>query len=104
MLDQVSKVDDILEMYSFLNDSEIDFALNKVVEWSQDPKIGPGQVALLVVQLQAIAAKAHLRASYYKNISKPKPGTEEYNLKNCYFTLHESINELVMALKILARS
>jgi hypothetical protein len=99
ILELVSQVDEFFSMHEEFKDANLDFALSKIVKIIMKPDIPPQALVTLIIQLEAIAAKLHIVASYYKNVSKPKPDTVEYKKKNMYFSVAEAISSLVAALK-----
>lgn len=99
----ISRVDEILEISKFMNSELVDKALDKIVHVVSNPDIPPQTASSLIVHLQAISSVCAMQASYYKNLNPGKAGSEEYKLKNLYFSLHESLNELTNALKYLCK-
>lgn len=104
IVEYISEVDELLEISNFLEDDKVDEALGTIVKIIHKPDI-PGKVlAHVMVQLQAISSVCAMRASYYKNLSGARAGTEGAKKKNLFYSLHEAINELVAALKYLVKA
>ena len=59
--------------------------------------INPRQISQVIIEMQALSTKFAICANYYSGIGKE--GRTEQMKKNLYYTLRESINELVNALK-----
>lgn len=103
VIELVSRVDSFLSLSDKFVDEDLDMALSRIVKLILKPDI-PAQTAVTtIVQLQAIAAKLYIEASYFKNIERPKSGTLDYEKKNMYFSIAEALNELIAALKYSVR-
>jgi hypothetical protein len=103
ILEYISEVDELLEVSKFMQNDRVDEALSIVMKVITQPDIPQGIVAPTIVKLQGISSMCAIQASYYKNLNPGKVGTEEYKLKNLYFSLHEALNELTNALKYLCK-
>lgn len=104
ILELVSEVDEFVSISEIFDDEDLDIALGYIVRLIMKPDVPAQSAATLITQIQAISSKMSIIASYYKNVLKPAPGTKEYQKKNLCFTLAESLNNLVAALKYNARS
>lgn len=94
----IEAVNGLQEIADFMGDEELTTALTMVAKLIIKPDI-PIQVATIeIVRLQAIAAKMSLKATWMVNVEKGDRAK-----KNIYFTAAEAINELVAALKYIAR-
>lgn len=103
ILELISRVDEFLGMHDLFKDDDLDFALSRIVKIITKPDIPPQTAVNTIVQLEAIAAKLHLQACWYKNVDKPKVGTIEYQKKTMYFSFAESIRQLCAALKYVVK-
>lgn len=94
----IESINGLQEIAEFMGDEELTTALTMVAKLIVKPDI-PIQVATIeIVRLQAIAAKMSLKATWMVNVEKGDRAK-----KNIYFTAAEAINELVAALKYIAR-
>lgn len=94
----IESINGLQEIAEFMGDEELTTALTMVAKLIIKPDI-PIQVATIeIVRLQAIAAKMSLKATWMVNVEKGDRAK-----KNIYFTAAEAINELVAALKYIAR-
>lgn len=94
----IESINGLQEIAEFMGDEELTTALTMVAKLIIKPDI-PIQVATVeIVRLQAIAAKMSFRATWMVNVEKGDRAK-----KNIYFTAAEAINELVAALKYIAR-
>jgi hypothetical protein len=94
----IESVNGLQEIADFMGDEELTQALTMVAKLIIKPDI-PIQVATIeIVRLQAIAAKMSLKATWMVNVEKGDRAK-----KNIYFTAADAINELVAALKYIAR-
>lgn len=99
VLEAVSDIDEFMAISQTINDKDLDDALSIIIKLIMKPDIPPQAATQLIIKLQAISTKFAIMSTYYKSVAPGKPGTDEYKKKNIYITLHESINELVSALK-----
>lgn len=99
-LNQVVEFNDIHE---FLDDEQVDRALELIVGFMNDPEgVPPAKVSKLIIELQALASKFAILATYYTGIGKD--GTKEVQKKNLYYSLRDAVQELVNALKYHSRA
>jgi len=94
----IDLVNGLAEINEYMEDEELSHALVMISKLIMKPDI-PLQVATIeIVRLQAIAAKMSFRATWMANVDKGDRAK-----KNLYFTAASAINELVAALKYIAR-
>lgn len=94
----IDLVNGLAEINEYMEDDELSHALIMISKLILKPDI-PLQVATIeIVRLQAIAAKMSFRATWMANVDKGDRAK-----KNLYFTAASAINELVAALKYIAR-
>lgn len=103
VLELISEVDEFLEMHKEFNDGDLDIALSKIVRIIMNPDINPAVATTAIIHLQGLSSKFYIQASYMKNVSKPKPGTQEYQKKNMFYAMNEALNQLINALKYAVR-
>lgn len=94
-IDMVNGLSDIAD---FMGDEDLTSALTMVAKLIVRPDIPITVATIEIVRLQAIAAKMSLRATWMVNVEKGDRAK-----KNIYFTAAEAINDLVSALKYIAR-
>lgn len=94
----IDMVNGLAEIADFMQDEELTQALTFVAKLIFKPEISPATATIEIVRLQAIAAKMAFKASWMTNVDKGDRAK-----KNIYYTAAESINELVSALKYIAR-
>lgn len=101
-LELVSTVTQFNDVHEFMMDEDVDRAMHLVVKLLMEKgSIPSAQAPKLIVELQALATKFAVLATYYATIGKG--GTDENHKKNVYFTLKDSITKLVDSLKYVAR-
>jgi len=94
----IDLVNGLAEINEYMEDDELSHALVMISKLILKPDI-PLQVATIdIVRLQASAAKMSFRATWMANVDKGDRAK-----KNLYFTAASAINELVAALKYIAR-
>jgi hypothetical protein len=98
-LEYISKIGEFQELHEFMNDPELDEALAVLVQVMVNPNLKPETNQRLIVQLQAYAAKFSMLASMYSTIKKAPAGSPNNYKKNIYYTVAESLDKLVQALK-----
>ena len=96
LLNSVNNFNDISE---FMNDGELTKALIAVAKLIANPDVPPAKATLLIVQLQAYAAKFAMLASWYSHVKK-----DDRAKKNIYYSAKDSIERLVDALKYTVRT
>jgi hypothetical protein len=94
----IDSINGLAEIADYMNDEELNTALTFIAKVILKPDIPLNVVTVEIVRLQAIAAKMAFRATWMANVDKSDRGK-----KNLYYTAAESINNLVSALKYIAR-
>jgi hypothetical protein len=94
----IDMVNGLSEIADFMGDEDLTAALTMVAKLIIRPDIPITVATIEIVRLQAIAAKMSLRATWMVNVEKGDRAK-----KNIYFTAAEAINDLVSALKYIAR-
>ena len=102
-LEFVNQVTEFNDLHEFMNDPELDEALALIVKIMMKPDIPSVQAVALIGKLQAMSAKFAVLATYYTTIAKGPSGSVNNTKKNVYYTMKESIDKIVDALKYLAR-
>ena len=102
-LELVSQITELNDIHEFMTDEDVDRALHLVVKllMNKGQGLSPALAPKLIVELQALATKFAIMATYYQSIGKA--GTKEAHKKNVYFTLKDAISKLVDALKYTAK-
>jgi hypothetical protein len=91
-------INGLSEIADFMQDEELTAALTMIAKLIIKPDIPIHVAHVEIVRLQAIAAKMSLKATWMANVDKSDRGK-----KNLYYTSAEAINNLVSALKYIAR-
>jgi hypothetical protein len=91
-------INGLSEIAEFMEDEELTTALTMIAKLIIKPDIPIHVAHVEIVRLQAIAAKMSLKATWMANVDKSDRGK-----KNLYYTSAEAINNLVSALKYIAR-
>jgi hypothetical protein len=94
----IESINGLAEIAEYMNDEELNTALTFIAKVILKPDIPLNVVTVEIVRLQAIAAKMAFKATWMANVDKSDRGK-----KNLYYTAAESINNLVSALKYIAR-
>lgn len=100
ILEQISDITEFNDLSEFMNDKDLDKALELIIKLISKPDVPPSAAPALIVKLQAISAKLAVQARYYTTFEK---GGENSKKKNTYYTASEAIDKLVDALKYAAR-
>jgi hypothetical protein len=100
VLEQISEITEFNDMSEYMNDKDLDQALDLIIKLISKPDVPAGTAPSLIVKLQAISAKLAMQARYYTTFQK---GGENSKKKNTYYTAAEAIDKLVDALKYSAR-
>jgi len=102
-LEFISQVTEFNDLHEYMKDPELDEALALIVKIMMKPDIPSVQAVALIGKLQAMSAKFAILATYYTTIAKGPSGSVNNTKKNVYYTMKESIDKIVDALKYLAR-
>ena len=102
-LEIISTVTEFNDIHKFMNDPELDKTMEIVVKLLMSPDVPAAKAPTLIIQLQAMSAKFSMLSAYYSTIAKDKAGTPNNNKKNIYYSVKESIDKLVDALKYIVR-
>jgi predicted S18 family serine protease len=94
----IDSINGLSEIAEYMQDEELNTALTFIAKVIIKPDIPINVVTVEIVRLQAIAAKMAFKATWMANVDKSDRGK-----KNLYYTATEAINNLVSALKYIAR-
>jgi len=100
VIELISDLSEFNDMKEFMNDSDLDYALDLIIKLIAKPDVPATKAPDLIVKMQALSAKFALMARYYTTFEK---GGENAKKKNVYFTAEDAINKIVDALKYSAR-
>lgn len=94
----IDMINGLTEIADYMKDEELTQALTFIAKLIIKPDIPLNVATVEIVRLQAIAAKMAFRATWMTNVDKTDRAS-----KNIYYTAAEAINNLVSALKYIAR-
>jgi hypothetical protein len=100
VIEQISTITEFNDMSEFMNDKDLDTALDLIIKLITKPDVPSVKAPSLIVQLQAISSKFAMQARYYTTFEK---GGDASKKKNTYYTAADAIDKLVDALKYSAR-
>lgn len=96
----VSEVREINDIVEYMKDPVVDEAMGYLVKLTVKEHVPPAQLAPLIVKLQSLAGLCHQKAKYYTLYDK---GAENAKRKNTYYSVEESLDKLVNALKYMSK-
>jgi hypothetical protein len=102
-LEYINQVTEFNDIHEFMNDSDLDEAMAILVKIMMKPDIPSTQAIYLINKLQAMSAKFGLLATYYTTVAKGPSGSINNTKKNVYYTMKDSLDKMVDALKYVAR-
>jgi hypothetical protein len=102
-LELISNITEFNDLHDFMKDEHLDKALSIVVKLLMNPDVPSAKAPMLIMELQAMSTKFAVMSSVYSTIAKDKAGTVNNNKKNVYYSVKESIDKLVDALKYVVR-
>jgi hypothetical protein len=102
-LELISDITEFNDLHEFMKDEHLDKALSIVVKLLMNPDVPSAKAPMLIMELQAMSTKFAVMSSVYSTIAKDKAGTVNNNKKNVYYSVKESIDKLVDALKYVVR-
>lgn len=97
----ITTVDEFNNVSRFLHDDDVDQALAIVINLLGNPDIPAKQAVGAIIFLSALTVKCRIIAKNYMIIDKNKPDAAQK--KNFYFTLADSMQELVNSLKYVIK-
>jgi hypothetical protein len=103
-LETVSTITEFNDLLEFMQDPQLDRALDLAIKCIANPEIAATKAPKLIVELQAISFKFSLKAVEYATIKKDRAGTDNNHRKNVYYSTKEALDSLVSALKYVARA
>ena len=95
----LNKITEFNEMSEYMKDEELTKALVIIAKLISNPDLPPAKTTLLITQLQAYSAKFGMLASWYSHVKK-----DDRARKNLYYTMRETLDKLVDALKYNVRT
>jgi len=102
-LELISDITEFNDLHEYMKDDQLDKALAIVVKLLMNPDVPAAKAPLLIIELQAMSTKFAMLAAVYSTIAKDKAGTINNNKKNIYYSVKESLDNLVSALKYITR-
>lgn len=102
-LDYINQITEFNDLHDFMKDEDLDEAMALVVKIMMKPDIPSVQAVALIGKLQAMSAKFAILATYYTTVAKGPSGSINNTKKNVYYTMKESMDKMVDALKYVAR-
>ncbi|WNN94657.1 hypothetical protein SEA_PHREDRICK_70 [Streptomyces phage Phredrick] len=103
-LETVSALTEFNDLTEFMQDDQLDRALELAIRCIAQPDIAAVKAPRLIVELQAISFKFAVKAVEYATIKKDRAGTDNNHRKNVYYSTKEALDRLVDALKYAARA
>lgn len=103
IIDLINQVSEFADIHEFVADEGLDDALAAIVKIIAKPDIPPTQALTLIAKLQALSAKFGILATWYSTAAKGPTGSQNNIKKNLYFTLKDSLDKLVDALKYIVK-
>jgi lipopolysaccharide biosynthesis protein len=103
MLELISEITEFNDMHEFMQDEQLDRAMEIVIKLIAKPDVPVSYATRLIVELQALSTKFAMLAAYYATIAKDRAGTANNNKKNIYYSTKEAIDKLVDSLKYAAK-
>jgi len=103
-LDYINKVTEFNDLHEFMKDEDLDEALAMIVKILMKPEIPAVQAISLITKLQAMSAKFQILATWYTTVAKGPSGSINHTKKNVYYTMSDTIDKLVGALKYTTKT
>lgn len=103
-LDYINKITEFNDLHEFMGDEDLDEALAIVVKLLMKPDVPAMQAVSLITRLQAMSAKFQILATWYTTVAKGPSGSVNHTKKNVYYTMSDTIDKLVGALKYTTKT
>lgn len=100
VIDMVSEITEINEISEFMQDKDLDKAMELIIKLIVKPDVPSTKAPELIITLQALSTKFAVLARYYTSFEK---GVDASKKKNVYYTMNAAIDKLCDALKYSAK-
>lgn len=100
IIELVSEITEINEISEFMQDKDLDKAMELIVKLIAKPDVPSAKAPELIISLQALSTKFAVLARYYTSFEK---GVDASKKKNIYYTMNAAIDKLCDALKYSAK-
>lgn len=97
-VDLIEDIEQFVDINDFMDDDEVLSVLGYVTSLIAKPDVSMQRAPAFVVQLEALATKFGIMATYYTSINKGNAAK-----KNMYYTLRDKTKDLADAVKYIAR-
>lgn len=102
-LESIEEVEEFVRIRDFMDDEEVEEALQLVRKSIKKPDVPPEKVSEVIYKIQGLATQFQIIASFYKTIGYGAAKTEAGHKRNLYASLADALDKLVAALKYQAR-
>lgn len=99
----VSQVTEFNDLHEFMQDDQLDRALEIVVNLYMREDISPVKALKLIVELQALSTKFAILGKVYETIQSGPARSDEAHKKNLYKNINAALDKMVDALKHVAK-
>ena len=103
MLKHLSEVQDLIDLYEFMEDEDLAQAMELALNVIAKPDIPVSAARNALAMMQGYSLKFRMQAATYTYVHVGKAGTVENVKKNVYFAMAEQCHEMAQTLKYLAR-
>jgi len=101
-LDKIDEVEEFVKIAEFLdNRPDVIEALAMIRRMVKKPDVPPASAVVIVAKLQALSSQFRLLGKFYFKLAEKN--SETTKKKEMYLTLHQATEDLVAAVKYLAR-
>ena len=100
LFEYVKEVRELNDISQYMQDPLIDEAMGYVVKLTVKENVPAGKVGEVIVKLQAMAGLLHVKAKYYSLYEKDGVNAKR---KNTYYSMADTLDKLVNALKYLPK-
>lgn len=91
------------DLHDFMQDPQVDRAMDIVVKLMSKPDVPAAKAILLITELQAMSTHFAVEATRFQTIAAGPARSDNAHKKNLYKTLNAAIDRLVDALKFSAK-
>lgn len=99
-LQLISKITEFNDIHEFMEDEQLDKAMELVVKLIMtEGKIPAEKAVPLIIELQSLSTKFALASAQYATFDAGAARSKNAHKKNVYYSTKEAINKLVDALK-----
>lgn len=99
----VSQITEFNDLSEFMQDEQLDKALETVIKLMVKPNVPAAKAVPLIIELQAMSAKFAIMGKIYETVKAGPAKSDNAHKKNLYKNMNAALDKLVDALKYIPK-